>query len=286
MVYLERSDEPLYEIGSWLLSADRRTLTLLGGRGTPQQFRIVDASTLRKLDIEGREIDSKLDYSLARMPALETIEPRLAMRGMYRYFADAGLFTECSTRQRWPVAQQADNATLERGYLKVRREPGDEVLVSVDGEVKQLPRMEGAGTIPTLVVHKFTGAWPGETCGARFATAELLNTYWKLTALDGQPVTVAGRQREPHLVLHAKDQRVAGFSGCNRIAGGFTLKGNELSFDRMAGTMRACVDGMEGELAFLNALGRVARWNVSGEHLELSDAGGKVVARFEARALR
>jgi heat shock protein HslJ len=168
----------------------------------------------------------------------------------------------------------------------VRREPGDEVLVSVDGEVKQLPRMEGAGTIPTLVVRKFTGAWPGETCGARFATAELLNTYWKLTALDGQPVTVDGRQRELHLVLHAKDQRVTGFSGCNRIAGSFTLKGNELSLDRMAGTMRACVDGMEGELAFLNALGRVARWKIAGDHLELSDGGGKVVTRFEARALK
>ena len=98
------------------------------------------------------------------------MEPRLTLRGMFRYMADAGLFTECSTGQRWPVAQEADNATLEREYLKVRTEPGGPVLVSVDGRVAMRPKMEGVGLQPTLVPERFVGAYPGETCGLQIAS--------------------------------------------------------------------------------------------------------------------
>lgn len=52
---------------------------------------------------------------------------------MYRHLADAGTFTECLTWQRWPVAQEGDNTKLERAYLKVRREPGEGLMVNVEG---------------------------------------------------------------------------------------------------------------------------------------------------------
>jgi heat shock protein HslJ len=68
--------------------------------------------------------------------------------------------------------------------------------------------------------------------------------------------------------------------------GSFELKGDALSFARLAGTMMACPAGMDTEREFLGALPRVTRWKIVGEHLELFDARGKVLARFEARALR
>ncbi|TXH59650.1 MAG: META domain-containing protein [Burkholderiaceae bacterium] len=40
------------------------------------------------------------------------------------------------------------------------------------------------------------------------------------------------------------------------------------------------------ERAFLEALGQVAFWRVRGSHLELFDAQRKLLARFEAVALR
>ena len=64
------------------------------------------------------------------------------------------------------------------------------------------PKMEGEGQQPTLVVERFIGIWPGETCGARFATEPLENTYWKLTRLGDAPITVASQQREPHVILN------------------------------------------------------------------------------------
>jgi copper homeostasis protein (lipoprotein) len=286
--YVGRKDGNHYDIGTWAVSADGRTLTLKGGREATELFRVVDSRTLRKLTLEGRDIASNLNYSLVRTSRFEPIEPRLPMRGMYRNLADAGSFTECLTGQRWPVATQGQNAMLEREYLKVRKEPGEPLLASVDGEVKLLPRMEGKGVLPTLVVHRLIGVSPGESCGPRLATTGLLDTLWVLTALNGKPVTVAAKPgpREPSVVLHTEQQRVAGSTGCNRLAGSYALKGKELSFGTLAGTMMACVEGMETEKAFLEALAQVRSWRIAGIHLELMDAGGAVLARFESRPLR
>ena len=286
MVYAGRETRAAYDIGSWNLTGDRRTLTLHGKHERPLMFRVIDPNTLRKLDLDGRDIESTHNYSLTRMEQFEAIEPHLTMRGMYRHLADAGIFTECLTRQRWPVAQEDDTAALERTYLKVRRDPGEELMVSVEGYVKMLPPMDGAGRQPTLVVTRFIGVWPGETCGLRFATSDLQNTYWKLTALNGKPIFVADQQREPSLTLHLDQLRVAGSGGCNRFMGSYEVNGTELHFGKLAGTMMACPSGMDTEKDFLATLPQVARWHIAGEHLEFYDASGIMLCRFEARALR
>jgi heat shock protein HslJ len=48
--------------------------------------------------------------------------------------------------------------------------------------------------------------------------------------------------------------------------------------------MMACRDRMEQEQAFLAALRAARRWEIRGAHLELFDAEGRSVARFEAGA--
>ena len=50
--------------------------------------------------------------------------------------------------------------------------------------------------------------------------------------------------------------------------------------------MMACLDGMEQEGYLLQALQKVERYRISGSHLEMLDASGAVVARFEAVAPR
>jgi heat shock protein HslJ len=50
----------------------------------------------------------------------------------------------------------------------------------------------------------------------------------------------------------------------------------------MASTMMACMKGMDNEKKFLDALGRVKTWKIAGQQLLLSDAEGKVIARFSA----
>ena len=145
---------------------------------------------------------------------------------MYKYLADAGRFTECLTRQNWPVAQERDNAALESAYAKTRRQPGEELLVNLEGRVALQPKMEGEGQQLTLVVERFIGIWPGETCGARFATEPLENTYWKLTRLGDTPVTGGQKQREPHVILNSETRRVGRSGGCNRLVGSYELNGD------------------------------------------------------------
>ena len=113
------------------------------------------------------------------------------------------------------------------------------------------------------------------------STAELLNTYWKLTQLGEQVITTPEGAREIHIVLQSENQRVAGFSGCNSMMGSYVLEGDKLRFAQMAGTMMACVDsGMELEQKFLSIFPQVAHWKIRGETLQLRDADGKTAGEL------
>ncbi len=202
------------------------------------------------------------------------------LQGEYMYMADAGLFVDCATGQRLPVAQEADNAALESAYLEARPEPGASLLAIVEGRIEGRMPMEGPGPRPTLIVDRFVSIGAG-TCETR-STASLENTYWKLMRLGADPVSVAEGGHEPHFILQPGEKRVAGSGGCNRLVGGYTLDGENLSFTQMAGTRMACPTGMETEQAFHAALQKVARWKVDGETLVLFDAGGAPVAEFES----
>lgn len=283
MTYLGRSDETNSDdIGSWVVSSDRSTIVLKGGRDTPAMFKIKDDNTLRMLDVEGRDIESSLNYDLRRTKSLEPLDPRLAMRGMYRYFADVGQFTECLTRRKWPVAQEKNNAALESAYTKARLTAGEELLVNLEGQIAMRPKMEGPGAQAALVVERFIAISPGETCSARLSSAPLENTYWKLTRLGGKSVTVAPKQHEPYFVLDNKSKRIAGSGGCNRFTGTYQQNSDRLLFGKMAMTFMACPEGMETERDFAAALEQVRSWKILGEQLELYDGSGGFLARFEA----
>ena len=61
MTYLGKSKgegDRFDDIGTWVLSADRATLILRGGREAPVMFAAKSAELIRKLDLEGKEIVS------------------------------------------------------------------------------------------------------------------------------------------------------------------------------------------------------------------------------------
>jgi len=196
MTYQERSTRS-YDHGSWELANQGKTLVLHGQRGAPQKFDVHDADTLRKLDVSGHKIQSRLNlnYDLKRAPTFISIVP-----------------------------------------------PGQEI-----------------------------------------GNAPLENTRWKLIRLGDKRVTMASKQREPYFVLNSETKRVTGLGGCNRLMGSYKLNGDQLSFSHLAGTMMACIEGMDTEREFLKSLIEVAKWKITGQHLELSDANGKEVAQFVAR---
>jgi heat shock protein HslJ len=116
--------------------------------------------------------------------------------------------------------------------------------------------------------------------------ARLLDTDWRLTHLEGKAVTLAGKQRAPNLLFKSGDARVTGFTGCNRLSGTYRLNRAEMTFSSLAVTKMACPEGMELESRFLKALEQVRTWKIIQTRLELSGAGGGVVAAFRAGAFK
>lgn len=208
------------------------------------------------------------------------------MSGMFRYMADAALFMDCESRQRLPVAMEEQYKALEEAYTKTRRQPDEELMVEIEGEIANRPRPDGGQPVPTLIVTRYIGVWPGETCGNPGATSSLQETYWKLTRLDGKPIVLAERQREPYLILRIEQSGVAGFGGCNGLGGSYTLDGANIAFGPLISTMMACAEGMDTERSFHQALSNTRTWTIAGEHLEFRDSEGNLLARFEAVALR
>jgi copper homeostasis protein (lipoprotein) len=285
--YLGRAVGGVFDsIGSWVFDGREGRIILFGSSESALYFRVVDADTLRKLDVEGRSIESELNYDLKRKPDSLPIEPRLMMRGMYRYMADAALFEECSSGRRFQVAQEADNVALERAYLEARAEPGDPILVSFQGRVAERPAMEGGGTVLTVVPERFIGIRPGETCGARGSTSEIKDNRWKLVRLGDEPVVTGRNQREAHIVLRSKDRRITGTGGCNSFSGSYEIEGDAIDFGALATTMMACPDGEDVDLALVAALEKAATFQKTPHHLELFDTDGQSLARFEARELQ
>ena len=115
----------------------------------------------------------------------------------------------------------------------------------------------------------------------------LTNTRWKLTELNGKPVSMAPNQREEiHITLASDKPSVSGFSGCNRMIGGYELDGDHLKFSQLAGTMMACVSPMmENESEFVKTLAHTTSYRISGEQLTLF-SNQTVIARFSALYLK
>lgn len=284
MTYLGKAPDNIFDdIGEWGIS-DADVLTLHGGRESREMFSVKDAQTLRKLDMEGKEIESQLNYTITRQSTYSPIEPRLNLRGAYRYMADAGIFEECLTGLKLAVAQESDNAALEAAYAKARKDPGQPVLVNVEGRIVRRKGMEGDQLRDTLIVEKTGEFHPNESCGARGVTHDLEGTRWVLVRLGNEPVTVTDNQREPYFALESSEHRISGHGGCNRLVGGYELDGDKITFTQLALTRMACLTPTpEGQ--FAKALEAARTWKITGAHLELSDVNGTVVARFESRNL-
>jgi uncharacterized lipoprotein YbaY/heat shock protein HslJ len=207
------------------------------------------------------------------------------MTGTFSYMADSGFFAECGTGKRVPVAHEGDNAALERAYSLAPGQPASEKLVTIEGYFAQRPRMEGTGTREALVVTRFRRVWPGERCEKVGIGTPLVNTYWMLVEIGGEPYQKhAGQQRQTHLQLRPSTPNGAvakGFGGCNDFSGTYSVEGAEVSFQNLASTMMAC-PALDAEQAFLWAVGATLGYEILGETLLLTDAEDGVLARFKA----
>ncbi len=281
--WLER-DFTESDIGRWRKDPARDAVLLYGGREMPLQFSVEGPRTLRQLDASGRPIESGLPYELGSDGTLERLHLQLPLRGMFTYMADAPRFEECLTGRSYPVAMEGAYIELERAYMAAEKPgPGAPLLAALEGAITERPAMEGDRLIPTVVVRRFIGLFPSQTCERAMSEASLPNTYWRIVKLEGEPVPVVEDRREPHLILRGMQNGYAATVGCNQLIGSYEVAGDRLTFAGGATTLMACPPPLDAREAQLKqALADTKTWRINGQVLELFDRAGTSIATFEA----
>jgi heat shock protein HslJ len=110
----------------------------------------------------------------------------------------------------------------------------------------------------------------------------LQGSTWLITQAGGEKIQAVNDTEAPNLIFDEESQRVSGSTGCNRIAGGYTLEGDKLRFQQMVSTRMFCISGMEQEDRILEALGTIERYRFAGGQLELLDAAGAASLHLQA----
>jgi heat shock protein HslJ len=111
----------------------------------------------------------------------------------------------------------------------------------------------------------------------------LHGSLWLITQAGGEEIQAVRGPDAPNLIFDEKLRRVSGSTGCNRIAGGYTLEGDKLLFQQMVSTRMACISGMEQEDRILKALGTIERYRFADGQLELLDAAGAASLRLQTK---
>ena len=116
--------------------------------------------------------------------------------------------------------------------------------------------------------------------------ASLTNTYWKLVELDGARVAMTPEQEREVRITLDDNGKVSGFTGCNRVMGGYTVAADVLRFTQLGGTRMMCPPpAMQLESAVLANLNSVTGFRIDGEQLILLKDGAPV-ARYESVYLK
>lgn len=268
------------DIGSWEHDEHNR-IVLKSGREAPQYFYVLNDKTLELMDLEGKRIDTKLDYKLKLSDTASRLEPRVFMSGMFRYMADAAIFEELITGVKYPVAMEEDYLSLERAYIHERKVAGESIRTYIDGQIMLKNPMEGDKKVPTVVVKKFINIDKKSVCINSKSQANLTGTYWKLVHVSAKEVkNPQSQKREAHMVLF--NSKLRGNSGCNSFSGNYVLDENNLSLaDKgLMMTRMFCKNSIEND--FLEALRAMKHYKVSGECLEVFDENLIPLARFES----
>jgi len=187
----------------------------------------------------------------------------------------------------WDFAMEYDPARIDsrhRYAVRARIEVNGQLMFTNTTQIPAFSAAEGESL--EILVSRVGGGRGGPRSTPLTPNTSLVNTYWKLVELNGQPAALGAGERELHMVLTSEGNHVRGFSGCNRFTGSYDLNESQLCFKPLAATRMACREGMEQEQRFLDALGSVRRFSISGDRLTFYTGDERRILRFHAIALR
>jgi len=110
----------------------------------------------------------------------------------------------------------------------------------------------------------------------------LTGIEWRLISLGpagSETTAVAGTTVT---LRFGEDNRATGSTGCNSFSGTYQVRGDNISFSRLASTRRACLDqnANEQEQRFLSTLGSANRFRLTRGRLTILSDRGRSVLNF------
>lgn len=105
-----------------------------------------------------------------------------------------------------------------------------------------------------LVVGAIDCRRPPTSAGPADFRAAASGAEWELKELAGQPAPTGVGGRRATIRFEPDTARVAGFAGCNRYFGTYTLEGRSIRFGPIGMTRMACAEGMTLEPQLAAAL--------------------------------
>ena len=257
------------------------------------------AGVFTRLDKEGETLRARggTVFRPVERPLPDT--PR-ELTGMYRYLADAALFQDCASGERFRVERGEGARLVQKAYLGKVRVAGDPLRMTIRVQPVPTP-VDVEGNLPTLAVETLLRVEDGICPPMADSTATLLpgmqpvplpeqlnralvGKRWTLRYLDAKEARRFDNQPEPHLVFRSASATrgtLSGSDGCNALAGHYGIEPDALRFSGLAATMRLCPEGEAQAQAFNAALARTSAWRLAGSVLELLDRD-QVLAVLEA----
>jgi len=260
------ASEPVLDLGQWTQEVDGGVrLVLRGGLVARRAFRQADGGRL--IADDGTE--------LTQAAAVDSIDGRFRLEGLYRDAQDGGLFAECFTGRTYSVAPKGAEPDLEHAWVEAAPSRDAQLFFQIAGRFSDDGQIE---------VERVLNLKRGATCpppAPRSAT--LRGTEWRAVELDGERLTFGDGLRRPTLALD-DDGKFTASTGCNTLGGEFNLDPDGLRFRTGPMTRMACPPPSDSvERRFVDALSAITSAQIAATTLDLKDASGKLRLRLEAR---
>jgi heat shock protein HslJ len=201
---------------------------------------------------------------------------------------DGGTFLQQLTyKERPPVPPQSGRwlVSTDGAVLMLKGRDAPELLaIRDDGSLKALDAdgkpIDSPFPMTLARLPRFAPVGPKpDTRMPPLTNAPLAGARWELSSLGAD---TAKAEHRPFVIFAANGSAVTGFAGCNRLSGAYVTDGARLSVSRLITTKMACPAAGDLEPRFLSALTRVARYRILDGRLDVYDASGSRLARFDA----
>ena len=102
-------------------------------------------------------------------------------------------------------------------------------------------------------------------------TISLYQTEWELIKMGSTKPKLTDTDEKITIIFSKDNSHIAGFSGCNRYGGQFTIKKDILSFESLFSTKMACPEiNINKKHKYLNTLDKVTGYKIVGDTLFLN----------------